>query len=122
MEGSDGMARMKKLMAKFRSEMPQVLGGLKINSMLDYLNGRQIMADGTDRALDGPTGDLVILETEVEGNYVAARPSGTEPKVKFYMFTYVPPNEIVELDLCKTTMQDRISGYKKDLNAFADSV
>ena len=33
----------------------------------------------------------MILDFEAKGNYVAVRPSGTEPKVKFYMFAYDPP-------------------------------
>ena len=33
---------------------------------------------------------MVIIDLDEEGNYVAARPSGTEPKIKFYMFTFVP--------------------------------
>ena len=122
MEGSDGMAKMKKLMNKFRTEMPETLGGLTVTSMRDYLNAKRVVVGDNDQVLDGPTGDLVVLETEIEGNYIAARPSGTEPKVKFYMFTYVPPSEISDLSDCKISMHERITGYKKDLQAFADSV
>ena len=42
--------------------------------------------------LDAPNGDMVILDLEAEGNYVAVRPSGTEPKVKIYLFAYDPPS------------------------------
>ena len=122
MEGSDGMARMERLMEKFRTDMPKTLGGLKIDSMRDYLSGKQLGADGNEQPLDGPTGNLVIMETEIAGNYVAARPSGTEPKVKFYMFTYVPAAEIEDLDASKAAMADRIAGYHKDLEAFAATV
>ena len=38
-----------------------------------------------------PRGDMVILDLETEGNYLAVRPSGTEPKVKIYLFAYDPP-------------------------------
>ena len=122
MEGSDGMARMERLMEKFRTDMPKTLGGLKIDSMRDYLSGKQLGADGNEQPLDGPTGNLVIMETEIAGNYVAARPSGTEPKVKFYMFTYVPAAEIEDLDASKAAMAERIAGYHKDLEAFAATV
>ena len=122
MEGSDGMTRMQNLMSKFRSDMPKSLAGMNVAAMRDYSTGKRILADGNSEPFEGPTGNLVILETDVEGNYVAARPSGTEPKVKFYLFTYVPANEVVELDKCKTEMAARIDGYRKDLEAFASTV
>ena len=63
-----------------------------------------------------------MLDTEVEGNYVAARPSGTEPKVKFYMFTYVPPTELKDLEATKKQMAQRMKDYEADLRKFADTV
>jgi phosphoglucomutase/phosphomannomutase len=57
-----------------------------------------------------------------EGNYVAVRPSGTEPKVKFYMFTYVPPEQLADLEQTKQEMAQRLNGYYADLKAFADAV
>ena len=48
-----------------------------------------------------PQGDMVMLDLAAEGNYVAVRPSGTEPKVKFYMFTYEPAEQLANLDDAK---------------------
>ena len=39
---------------------------------------------------------MVMLDLATEGNYVAVRPSGTEPKVKFYMFTYEPAEQLAQ--------------------------
>jgi len=64
----------------------------------------------------------LIFETEQEGNYVAARPSGTEPKIKFYMFTYVPADQLTELGTAKSQMTERLDAYAADMNAFADSL
>ena len=122
MEGSDGMARMQKLMEKLRSDMPTALAGLDVVSMRDYSSGKRILAGGGEEPLSGPTGNLVIMETEIEGNYVAARPSGTEPKVKFYMFTNVPATEITDVEKCKQEMHERHKGFKKDLEAFVATV
>ncbi len=97
MEGSDGMKRMQKLMDKFRSDAPATIGGLQIESLRDYETLTRIYPDGKREELQGPQGDMIIMDTEAAGNYVAARPSGTEPKVKFYMFTYVPADEITDL-------------------------
>jgi phosphoglucomutase/phosphomannomutase len=122
MEGSDGMKRMSALMEKFRVSPPESLGGLGIKSVRDYSVGKRIFLDGNSEPIEGPKGNLLIFETEVEGNYVAARPSGTEPKVKFYMFTYTPADEINELVSTKTEMKNRIAGYAADMRAFADQV
>ena len=66
--------------------------GLKVVRIRDYLNSTVTRARRPRRGrLAGPTGDMVMLDLEAEGNYVAVRPSGTEPKVKFYMFAYDPP-------------------------------
>ena len=65
---------------------------------------------------------MLIFETEEEGNYVAARPSGTEPKIKFYMFTYVPAEQLSDLAAAKTKLTERLDSYAMDMNAFADSL
>ena len=122
MEGSDGMRRMEALMAKFRAEPPTDLGGVKVHSMRDYSSGKRIFPDGSTEPIAGPTGNLVIFDTEIEGNYVAARPSGTEPKVKFYMFTYQAPAEIEDLATVKSEMENRLKGFATALRAIADSV
>ena len=122
MEGSDGMARMQKLMDKFRSDTPNSLAGLEVKRYRDYQSNQTVTLAGGSEDLPGPSSNLVIMETEVEGNYVAARPSGTEPKVKFYLSTHVPASDIVDLEKCKAEMKLRIEGFTKDLNEFANSV
>ncbi len=122
MEGSDGMRRMEALMAKFRAEPPKDLCGVKVHSMRDYSCGKRIFPDGRSEPIPGPTGNLVIFDTEIKGNYVAARPSGTEPKVKFYMFTFTAPDEIDELSSVKQKMAKRLGGFASALQAIADSV
>ncbi len=122
MEGSDGMKRMEKLMAKFRSDSPKTLGGLEVTGVKDYSVGKRMLPDGSSEAIKGPTGNVLIFETAIEGNYIAARPSGTEPKVKFYMFTYVAADQIGDLSKAKAEMSKRIDAYAVDMQAFADSV
>ena len=122
MKGSDGMKRMEKLMATFRSDPPKSLGGLDVKSVRDYSVLERKMADGSVEKIEGPVGNLLMFETGVEGNYVAARPSGTEPKVKFYMFTYIPTDEITDLEADKKKLQERLDAYAIDMQAFADSI
>lgn len=120
MEGSDGMKRMQNLMANFRSNPPTKLGGLDIVGVRDYQTGKRTDTLGNSEPMTGPTGNVLIFETNVPGNYVAARPSGTEPKVKFYMFTYVDAEDLNDLAVSKREMDLRIDGYAEDMQKFAD--
>jgi phosphomannomutase len=122
MPGSEGMARMRALMDKFRQDPPESLGGLPVTGVRDYRHGQYLARGGSAHPLPGPRGDLVIFDLAETGNYVAARPSGTEPKVKFYMFTYVAPEQLADLDDAKTAMDQRLSDFQRDLESFADRV
>ena len=119
MPGSEGMGRMKEVMAQFRTSPPAELAGSKVRQMRDYLGQITRQADGTEAPLDGPCGDLVILDLELEGNYVAIRPSGTEPKIKVYMFTYTPAEQLANLDTAKGELAKRLAAMEADLRAFA---
>ncbi len=122
MEGSDGMKRMERLMKKFRSDPPKSIGGLEIKCVRDFDSLKRNFPDGKSDSFEGPVGNLLIFDTTEEGNYVAARPSGTEPKVKFYMFGYLPKEEIGDLESDKLNLQKRLDAYAADMQAFADSV
>ena len=119
MPGAEGMDRMITLMTQFREAPPASLGGLKIARRRDYFDNTVTTADGRKTPFSGPKGDLVMLDLEAEGNYVAVRPSGTEPKVKFYMFSFDPPGAITDLDTTKTALSNRLKAMEKDLRAFA---
>lgn len=119
MPGSEGMAEMKKVMAAFRSQPPTSIGGLEIAQVRDYQNNVTQKSDGSSEPLAGPTGDLVILDTAEEGTYVACRPSGTEPKIKFYMFTYTPAEQLHDLDQTREDLQERLDAMEAGLREFA---
>ncbi|MDE1169939.1 MAG: phospho-sugar mutase [Verrucomicrobium sp.] len=85
MEGAKGSAQIQALLASYRAEPPQKLGGLPVERLDDY--GKQDFAD-----VDGtPIPKETMLLFHVEGGHrMAVRASGTEPKVKFYFFTQRP--------------------------------
>lgn len=118
MPGSEGMTRMKEVMQQFRSKTPTELGGMKVTRLRDYLTNEQTF-DGVKSALEGPKGDLVILDTDVEGNYVACRPSGTEPKIKFYLFGHTPAEQLHDMQDAIEELEARLDAVEKDLRAFA---
>ena len=98
---------------------PEALVGLKVAGVRDYLNGIAKKASGTVSTLDAPKGDLVILDLETEGNYLAVRPSGTEPKVKIYLFAYDPPAAAADLTATKTAQAERLKAIGDDFRKYA---
>jgi phosphoglucomutase/phosphomannomutase len=122
MEGSEGMARMQALMELLRSAPPAELAGIPVAQSRDYLKNLIRKADGSTVPLNGPPGNMVIFDLAEPGNYVAVRPSGTEPKVKFYTFAFVPAEQLASLEDAKREMAERTRKFEADLRAFAVKV
>ena len=84
LKGSDGAAKIQSMMKSLRENPVQEIGGLKVEAVRDYQNDtRTVLATGEK----GPTGlpESDVLYYELERNaWLAVRPSGTEPKIKFY--------------------------------------
>ena len=119
MPGEKGMDDMQAVMAAFRSDPPQTIAGMAVVRARDYLDGRIIEPGGRPKPLEGPTGDMVILDLDAEGNYVAVRPSGTEPKVKFYMFAYDRPEASADPAATRAAQAERLAAMEADLRAVA---
>ena len=82
--GKSGAEEIKEMMERFRNNPPRSLGGSTVVSLKDY--ERRIETDpvrGTSKDLDYPKSDVLQFITE-DGSIISARPSGTEPKIKFY--------------------------------------
>jgi phosphomannomutase len=122
MHGSAGMTRMKNLMHAIRTSPLKSLGGLPIKQIRDYLNLTTTPLGGPPSTLDAPRGDMVILDLAEEGHFVAIRPSGTEPKVKFYLFNFVPPEQLHLLEVARQEMNDRLTKMEADLRRIVDSI
>ena len=58
---------------------------------------------------------MVMLDLAAEGNYVAVRPSGTEPIIKFYTFAFQAPAEIRDVDASRAYLAARLEAVEKDL-------
>jgi phosphoglucomutase/phosphomannomutase len=122
MEGSAGMTRMKNLMHSFRTSPPKSLAGIPVKQIRDYQNLTTTPLGGATKPLDAPRGDMVILGLAEEGQYIAVRPSGTEPKVKFYLFTFVPAEQLHLIDVAQEEMNARLANIEADLRTIVDSV
>ena len=115
MTGAAGMARMQALMKRFRTSAPASLGGLGVQQVRDYQSLTIKLLGGEVRPLEAPPANMVILDLAAEGHFIAVRPSGTEPKVKFYLFTFVPAEQLHLLDETRHEMDQRLKAIEADL-------
>lgn len=95
LSGIEGIAKIKSLMAQFRQEALTEFGGLSVRVTEDFGQSVRVFADGTQEAIDMPSSDVLkyILEDD---SWVAIRPSGTEPKIKFYIGVKADSKEAAE--------------------------
>ncbi len=121
MEGSEGMAKMQKLMDQFRNQPPESLGQSRVEGLRDYLHGTAT-CQGTTRPLEAPVGDMIILDLAEQGNAVAVRPSGTEPKAKFYLFGYIPAEQLADLQMAKDQLRERLDDLEAAIRAYCAAV
>lgn len=121
MPGASGMEDMLRLMGRLRCQPPCELGGLKMLEFYDYKSLTRSDLDGGGGTFTGHKGDLVILHLEGEGNRVAIRPSGTEPKVKFYMFAVDSPAPLAEIPSIRQKQAELMEAMAADIRAYAEA-
>ncbi len=80
--GKEGAETIRAIMKRMHGELPEHIGGLRVLAKRDYLRGEE-MIDGQPYKLDFPPADVVYFKLE-KGAWACVRPSGTEPKIKFY--------------------------------------
>ena len=108
LSGVDGAEQIKAIMAKFRNNAPKEWNGTAISVVEDFKAQTSTAADGTVTALTTPPSD-VLKYTLADGSWIAVRPSGTEPKIKFYIAVVGESNE---------DSQAKITNIEAEINAF----
>lgn len=114
--GKTGQDEIKQMMSDFRQNPPTELGGSKIVLWKDYKTLEGKNADGTVEKLDMPDTSNVLQWFCEDGTKVSVRPSGTEPKIKFYVEvkgTMTEASQYAELD---KKGAEKIAAIKKSLN------
>lgn len=91
-DGIEGAAQIESLMAKFRDEAPTSFAGYSVTAMEDFAKSEKKFADGTIETIELPEANVLKYLLE-DGTWIAIRPSGTEPKIKFYIGTQADTNE-----------------------------
>ncbi|WP_035054423.1 phospho-sugar mutase [Carnobacterium pleistocenium] len=84
MQGITGAEKIKALMVKFREEAPKEFAGIAVNCVEDFSTSKRTLQDGTIEKIDLPKADVLKYKL-VDNSWIAIRPSGTEPKIKFYI-------------------------------------
>ena len=107
-QGLEGPAKIKALLDGLRKEVPSNFGGIKVAVAQDFAVNQQVDAQGVVSEIGLPTSNVLkyILE---DGSWIAVRPSGTEPKIKFYMGVKAATQE---------EAQEKLVKFQKDLDAY----
>ena len=108
LSGVDGAEQIKAIMAKFRNNAPKEWNATAITVVKDFKAQTATAADGTVTNLTTPPSD-VLKYTLADGSWIAVRPSGTEPKIKFYIAVVGETNE---------ESQAKIANIEAEINAF----
>ena len=108
LSGVDGAEQIKAIMAKFRDNGPKDFNATAISVTEDFKAQTSTAADGTVTALTTPPSD-VLKYTLADGSWIAVRPSGTEPKIKFYIAVVGDSNE---------DAQAKIAAIEAEINDF----
>lgn len=108
LSGVDGAEQIKAIMAKFRNNAPKEWNTTAITVVEDFKAQTATAADGTVTNLTTPPSD-VLKYTLADGSWIAVRPSGTEPKIKFYIAVVGETNE---------ESQAKIANIEAEINAF----
>lgn len=85
-DGVEGAQQIKDLMTKFRETAPADFAGVGVATMEDFANSRKTTAAGNVSSIELPKSNVLKYLLE-DGSWIAVRPSGTEPKIKFYIGT-----------------------------------
>ncbi|MBM6940408.1 phospho-sugar mutase [Limosilactobacillus coleohominis] len=109
--GVDGPAKIQGLMKKFREEAPTEFAGHKVVLTEDFSNNTKKTADGKISELGIPESNVLRYVLD-DDTWIAIRPSGTEPKLKFYIGTSADSD---------TASEQKLTDFENALQAFAEA-
>jgi phosphomannomutase len=114
-KGQSGAAEIKQMLADLRERPMKEINNSKVIRVEDYQSQiATIIETGFTEPIDIPASNVLIYYTE-DGSKIAARPSGTEPKVKFYISVNEPLDSLKDYDTISAELDNRIAGIKNAL-------
>lgn len=114
-KGRDGQAQIASMMEKYRTAPPSTLGGVKVIGLYDYeTREAKDLKSGQVCIIDLPKSNVLQFILE-DGSKISARPSGTEPKIKFYFSVQGKLDKAENFDVAWKLAGDRIDAIISDL-------
>ncbi|MFL2132958.1 phospho-sugar mutase [Desemzia sp. FAM 24101] len=110
MAGIEGSEKIKALMSKFREQAPTEFNAIKVATVEDFKTSTKTMEDGSNETIEMPPAD-VLKYTMEDGSWIAIRPSGTEPKIKFYIGAKADSN---------AQAAEKVAGFEKAINELVE--
>jgi phosphoglucomutase len=115
-KGMDGAEQISDMMHNLRANPISQLDGSKVTRLCDYKNGYETnLITGEKHKIELPASNVLIFHTE-DGSKVAARPSGTEPKIKFYFSVKGPLSDLSQVDLVESKLDQKIDRIISEMN------
>lgn len=115
-KGKSGAEEIQQMMKNYRENPPQTINGERVVCIKDYkLHESRNMITGDVEKIDLPTSNVLQFFTE-KGNKVTVRPSGTEPKIKFYFGVKGHLTSPCQFDEINTLLDSKIDSIKQSLN------
>ena len=115
-KGMEGAAEIQKMLSDMRNNPLSMIDGEKVATLADY--DKAILKDirtGKETKIDLPTSNVLIYQTE-NGTRIAARPSGTEPKIKFYFSVNTPLDSRENAKTVEAALDAKIQRIIKEMN------
>lgn len=114
--GKEGAEEIRQMMANYRENPPLNFGGSKVIRLDDFQTSISTdLLTGAKTEIDIPKSNVLIFYTE-DGSKIAARPSGTEPKIKFYFSVKSSLEKIEDFETVKKALENKIENLKKEFN------
>ncbi len=114
-KGKSGAEEIKAMMENLRNHTPSHLGGVKVVELKDYENGISINQESKEQSkLALPVSDVLQFVTE-DGSVISARPSGTEPKIKFYCSAKLPLDNAATYTQVDEELEKKIEAMMADI-------
>jgi phosphoglucomutase len=114
--GKTGADEIKQMMTDFRNNPPKELGGSKVVLVKDFQSLEATTVDGKKTKLDMPDTSNVLQWFCDDDTKVSVRPSGTEPKIKFYLEIKGTMKSASEYDALDAKSSEKVAAIKKSLN------
>ena len=114
-KGIDGLAEINQIMVDMRTNPLKEINGERVVMLEDYKSSTALnLFTNEQEIINIPKSDVLIYYTE-DGSKIAARPSGTEPKIKFYVSVNAKINSVAEIAETEAFLDDKIKNILKDL-------